>query len=164
MIEINITQKMIDDTMQYIDDLGGDHGAQWRLVNNRMEVGYLGEEVLASIIDAKRVNTYDYDFIKDGVKIDAKTKSSKFKPRGDHDVSIYPQQKKQGTDYYAFIRINEKDNIAWLLGIVSKQTYFDKAHMIKKGEKQWNGIIPKYDSYNMSVDTVWELSEHDKFL
>ena len=54
--------------------------------------------------------------------------------------------------------------IAWLLGIVNKETYFDKAHMIKKGEKQWNGIIPKYDSYNMSVDTVWELSEHDKFL
>jgi hypothetical protein len=163
MIEIEITKDMRDSVYALINHMGT-HKARNALTDKRMEVGYMGEEAVQSILKAKRENTYEYDFIVDGVRIDVKTKASKYPPRGSYDVSIYPQQKYQNTDYYAFMRIDDQYEKAWLLGIVSKDVFFDNAFVLKKGVPQSNGLIPKSDSYNMSIDDVWKYSEHEKFL
>ena len=163
MIEIDITKDMRDAVYALINRMGT-HDCKNVVTDKRMEVGYMGEEALASILKAKRENTYEYDFIVDGVRIDAKTKASKFPPKGHYDVSIYPQQKYQNTDYYAFMRLNEDYTKAWMLGIVSKDVFFDNAFVLKRGVMQSNGLIPKSDSYNMSVDDVWKYSEHERFI
>ena len=43
-------------------------------------VGAIGELVVADSINAKQINTYDYDLVKDGKRIDVKTKRCNTKP------------------------------------------------------------------------------------
>jgi len=48
-------------------------------------VGAIGEIVVADSIKAKETNTYDYDLVKDGLRIDVKTKRCNTKPMPNYD-------------------------------------------------------------------------------
>ena len=51
-------------------------------------VGAIGELVVADSINAKQINTYDYDLVKDGMRIDVKTKRCNTKPLPNYDCSV----------------------------------------------------------------------------
>ena len=55
---------------------------------SRNVLGAIGEVVVADSIKAKEVNTYNYDLIKGGNKIDVKTKRCTSKPLPNYDCSV----------------------------------------------------------------------------
>lgn len=162
MIYTDIDLEDIEDTHEVVTHLG-EHNGKIKLRHDVMFTGYLGETIFEKLFSATRVNDYNYDYLLSGKRIDVKTKASQDMPELWQEVSNYPHQKWQDTDYYAFMRVNYDFTRAWFLGIVSKEEFFDNAFLIKKGEKQPSGLIPKTDSYNMTLDKIWELSKHDLF-
>lgn len=122
--------------------------------------GFLGEILVAKHIKAQVKNTYDYDLIKDGVKIDVKTKRCTSIPREDYECSIAAYNTKQKCDYYIFVRILEDHTRGWILGGIKKENYFKKSRFCKKGQidKKSNlGWTFKADCYNLEIKELEEI-------
>ena len=96
-------------------------------------VGAIGELVVADSINAKQINTYDYDLVKDGMRIDVKTKRCNTKPLPNYDCSVALHGTKQDCDAYVFVRILTDMSKAWILGGISKQDFYKEALCIEKG-------------------------------
>ena len=87
MIEVKITDNMKDLANLKAKDMG--------LINNSILssrgnfAGFLGEQVVLSVVGGEWSNTYDYDLIsKKGNKIDVKTKQTTVKPRMYYEASV----------------------------------------------------------------------------
>ena len=122
--------------------------------------GFLGEIVVANYINATIENTYDYDLIKNGIRIDVKTKSCKFKPNPDYDCSVYKLSAKQKCDYYVFVRILDDFSQGWILGGIRKTIFFKKAIFYKKGNidpKSNFGWTFPADCYNLSISSLLKI-------
>lgn len=158
MIEVDITEEMLTDAKTTVKQLGA-HKNNYRSSPDSMITGYLGEVVFSTVIDAENKNTYDYDFVKDGKTIDVKTKRVKGKPQDYWQVSVFSYNTKQKCDYYAFVQVNTEYTKGWVIGCVPKTDFLAKAYLVKKGVKQPNGLIPKQDSYNLTVGDIEEMTE-----
>ena len=75
------------------------------------------------------IDDYEYDIIINGIKVDVKTISCKFKPtpnflavvnscemEGDH---------RQEADSYIFVRMREDCEVAWIVGYMMCEKFFD---------------------------------------
>ena len=156
MIEVKITEQMKKRAWKKAREMG-------KLKHSITEgdgniAGFLGEEVANHIINGQITNTYDYDILKDGLKIDVKTKRCTSKPKPFYDCSVAAYNTKQGCDYYVFVRIENKNGKwgrAWVLGSYPKKKYFEDAKFLKKGTKDGNNaFLVKADCYNMSIDKL----------
>jgi hypothetical protein len=118
-------------------------------------VGAIGEIIVGDSIDAKQMNTYDYDLVKDGVRIDVKTKRCNTKPLPNYDCSVTLHGTKQDCDAYVFVRILTDLSKAWILGGISKQNFYKKATLYRKGDiDSGNGFRFKADCYNLRIDKL----------
>jgi len=123
-------------------------------------VGAIGEIVVADSIKAKETNTYDYDLVKDGLRIDVKTKRCNTKPMPNYDCSVALHGVKQDCDAYVFVRILCDLSKAWILGGVSKKDFYDKATLHRKGDVDVdNGYTFKADCYNLRIDRLDPINE-----
>ena len=156
MIEIEITEKMKNRAWKKAREMG-------KLKNSITGgdgniAGFLGEEVANEVVNGQITNTYDYDILKDGLKIDVKTKRCTSKPKPYYDCSVAAYNTTQGCDYYVFVRIENKGGKwgkAWVLGSYPKKKYFQDAKFLRKGTKDGNNsFIVKSDCYNMSIDKL----------
>jgi hypothetical protein len=120
--------------------------------------GFLGEIVFADIIGASQNNTYEYDVVmSDGSTVDVKTKRTTVAPQPHYDCSVAALNTRQKCDYYAFMRVKNDYSKAWFLGMIRKDTYFDKSRFLKKGEiDPDNNFTVKSDCYNLSISDLWE--------
>jgi len=126
-------------------------------------VGAIGEIIVADSIEAKQINTYDYDLIKDGVRIDVKTKRCNTKPLPNYDCSVALHGTKQDCDAYVFVRILTDLSKAWILGGISKQSFYKKATLYRKGDVDSdNGFMFKADCYNLKIDKLSPVHEIKK--
>tara|TARA_R110000744_G_scaffold103944_3_gene199134 strand:- start:641 stop:1027 length:387 start_codon:yes stop_codon:yes gene_type:complete len=105
MIEVNITDDMMNAARKKAQEMG--------LLNNSIlrsagsVAGFLGEQVVLSVVGGEWSNTYDYDLISDkGNKIDVKTKQTTVKPLPYYAASVANFNTKQMCDYYAFVRVH----------------------------------------------------------
>lgn len=128
--------------------------------------GFLGEEIANSLIGGEINNTFDYDIIKDGVKIDVKTKRCTSEPKPHYDCSIAAYSKKQGCDQYVFVRIENKGGRwgrAWVLGCMNKKEFFKRARFMKKGEiDSSNGFKVQADCYNLAIEELNDICQKYK--
>tara|TARA_R100000781_G_scaffold73728_1_gene46004 strand:- start:108 stop:593 length:486 start_codon:yes stop_codon:yes gene_type:complete len=128
---------------------------------SRNVVGAIGEIIVADSIKAKETNTYDYDLVKDGLRIDVKTKRCSTTPMPDYDCSVALHGSKQDCDAYVFVRILINLSTAWILGGISKADFYNKATLYRKGQVDpANGFVFKADCYNLSIgklDSVYEI-------
>jgi hypothetical protein len=126
-------------------------------------VGAIGEIIVADSIEAKQINTYDYDLVKDGVRIDVKTKRCNTKPLPNYDCSVALHGTKQDCDAYVFVRILTDLSKAWILGGISKQSFYKKATLYRKGDVDSdNGFMFKADCYNLKIDKLSPVHEIKK--
>lgn len=126
-------------------------------------VGAIGEIIVADSIEAKQINTYDYDLIKDGVRIDVKTKRCNTKPLPNYDCSVALHGTKQDCDAYVFVRILTDLSKAWILGGISKQSFYKEATLYRKGDVDSdNGFMFKADCYNLKIDKLSPVHEIKK--
>jgi hypothetical protein len=174
MIKLDFDQSMIDEAVKKAEELGSINNS---ITSGRGNLaGYLAEIALTKHLGCKNISCdkgrdkYDYDLIKNGRKIDVKTKRRTVDPKPFFEVSIAGTSKHQKTDTYAFISITFKEKRGmgsqtqyygvesiWLCGFMSKEDYFDKAIFWKKGAVDpSNGFKVHADMYNMPISSLGE--------
>ena len=125
--------------------------------------GFLGEIVVANYLKAKIENTYDYDLVKNGIKVDVKSKRCTSKPKPYYECSVAAYNTKQKCDFYVFTRILESLDTAWICGIIKKNDFFKNACFYKKGYTDTSNMMTfKEDTYNLKIDELIDLEKLKK--
>jgi hypothetical protein len=139
-------------------------------------IGNLGDEMIKSYRrDFLHQSTYDYDFVHNHnntrITIDNKTKyqsplnidTSKV---GLWMASVCIDSVHQNTDYYTFCRVckREQDDgsfiypYGWVLGIISKKEFFEKAKHYNKGDKEgYNDYAVKQECFSLPYSQLYQL-------
>ena len=106
-------------------------------------VGYLGEEIVAHYMKADIISNdegtekYNYDLVKDGKKIEVKSKERTVPPKGHYDASVAETSRHQKTSIYVFtsIQCNGGEPVrAWICGQKDAKEYFEQARFYAKGD------------------------------
>jgi hypothetical protein len=123
-------------------------------------IGFLGEILVADLIDGRLKNTFDFDIIKDEMTIDVKTKSCTGEPKPHYQCSVAAFNIKQKCDIYLFVRILDDLSAAWILGWCSKEKFYKNATFNKKGTidktspAKWKF---KADCYNLPISKLKQI-------
>jgi hypothetical protein len=156
MIEVTITDEMLLAARAKAVEMGKINNSILKGGGN--VAGFLGEQVAMSVLGGDWNNTYDYDFTTEaGKRVEVKTKQTSVKPLPHYECSIAKFNTKQDCDAYAFVRVLNDFSIGWFLGVLTKETYFDKANFLKKGDVDpSNNYTVKADCYNVRIDQLEE--------
>ena len=156
MIEVTITDEMLLAARAKAVEMGKINNSILKGGGN--VAGFLGEQIAMSVLGGDWNNTYDYDFTTEaGKRVEVKTKQTSVKPLPHYECSIAKFNTKQDCDAYAFVRVLNDFSIGWFLGVLTKETYFDKANFLKKGDVDpSNNYTVKADCYNVRIDQLEE--------
>ena len=158
MIEVQITKEMLHEAYDKASELG--------ILNNSILkgkgnfTGFLGEQVALKVLGGEWCNTYNYDILLNGKRIDVKTKQTTVKPLPHYECSVAAFNTKQDCDEYAFVRVLKDYTVGWFLGTMPKKEYFDRATFLRKGDTDpSNGFTVRADCYNLSIDSLGDTHE-----
>lgn len=161
MLEVQITKEMIENATTRALAIGSLNNSI-RLGKGNL-VGCLGEAIVLSTLDnATLANTYDYDIIVDGLKLDVKTKERTVVPKSHYECSVANFNTKQKCDHYVFVSILVEKRIpkmGYILGYISKENFYEKASFHNKGElDERNNFTFTANCYNIEIHKLnsWE--------
>jgi len=158
MIQVKITPDIIRRAKKKAATVGNLQGSITGSLSH--VVGAIGEIIVADAMGANESNTYDYDLVRDGERIDVKTKRCNTRPFPHYDCSVAAHGTNQNCDSYVFVRILTDTSRAWILGSIPKQDFYTKATKYKRGDVDpANGFTFKADCYNLPIS---ELSDVQK--
>jgi hypothetical protein len=160
MIEVKVSDSLRERAIKKADDLGKLKNSITKGKGN--VVGFIAELLIAKHLKIKVDNTYDYDLIKNGLKLDVKAKTCSSPPKPEYDCSVAAYNIKQACDYYVFVRVHQNLETAWILGAYKKEDYFNDARFCKAGEKDPNssfGWTFKADCYNIQISQLIDLEK-----
>jgi hypothetical protein len=128
---------------------------------HRNVVGFLGEEVALDVLGGTASNTFNYDIIDAKLRtVDVKTKLTTVPPLENYDCSVAAYNTTQECDCYAFVRILKTKPVAWFLGYIKKEDYYNKATFMKKGEVDpSNNFTVRADCYNLKISELDSIPE-----
>ena len=153
MIEMKVTEKMFLTAREKAVEVG-------KLNNSILNgggnlAGFIGEQIVLFVLGGEWINTYQYDLIIKGYKVDVKTKQTSVKPLPHYECSITEANSSQECDYYAFTRVKKDFSVGWYLGIMRKQDYFLNATFLKKGEVDpSNNYVVRASCYNLPISKL----------
>ena len=161
IVEIPFTKEMVKSAKSKAKSLGQINNSILKGKGNF--AGYLGEEAVAAYIDADIISNdkgdakYGHDLSKSDRRIEVKTKRRTVEPKPFYDVSVAAssrhQADKKGLDLYIFVSIQfdgREPKRIWIIGQKDRDSYFEEARFIKKGEPEGNnGFISHADMYNL---------------
>lgn len=162
MLEFVPTKKQIKLAKSLAFDLG-------RLKNSITKgsgniAGFLGEIVCAEYFGAEIKDTYDYDLLKDELRIDVKTKRCNSEPKSNYFCSVADYNTKQDCHVYLFCRVLNDLSKVWILGWEYKDEFYRKATFSKKGLVDPSSP-PNYifrfraDCYNLEINYLQKPQE-----
>ena len=153
MLQVTITPEIIERAEKkaaLVGNIGGSITGSLSHV-----VGAIGEIIVADAIDAREVNTYDYDLMKGDERIDVKTKRCNTRPLLHYDCSVASHGIKQDCDSYIFVRIRTDLSKAWILGKILKSEFYTKATKHRRGDVDpANGYEFRADCYNLPIEEL----------
>lgn len=119
-------------------------------------IGFLGELAAWSIIGGKIANTYDYDIVLDGNRtVDVKSKRAKVKPLPYYECSVAAYNITQKCDYYCFVRVTNDLDVAWVVGMIDKNKFYERAVYVQKGSIDGNNFFEIKDNcYNIKIQEL----------
>jgi len=178
LISIPWDDRMVTRAQKKAKQLGGIRNSILKGGGNA--AGYLGEEAVASYIEAQIIscdkgsNKYDYDiWARDDRKIEVKTKRRTVKPLDYYDVSVAKTSTHQRPELYIFVSI-EFENMTmkesrrlyrgiksiWIVGQAEPEDYFARAKIWKTGEiDKRNGFKTHVDMYNLPISEIEPLDD-----
>jgi len=158
VVEVNINTSQLELAKNKAKDLGI---LKHSFTNGEGNVvGFLGEILVADYLKAEIENTYDYDLIKCGVKLDVKSKRCTSIPRPHYECSVAAYNTRQKCDFYVFVRVLNDYKKAWILGIINKESFFKKSILRKKGFTDIsNNMTFKEDTYNLPIKNLNDFSK-----
>ena len=105
--------------------------------------GFVGENAVKAFLHiplSLDQNTYDYDLIWQGMRIDVKSKPSKAIPLGHYDTSVAETSMHQRCTHYVFTRIYYPRGVGvgdppytYIMGFISRDEYFARAYRREQG-------------------------------
>jgi len=138
-----------------------DRAAKLPLLNNSIRQGmgslvaYIGEEVAKNVLNGEIKDTYDYDIVYQGTKVDVKTKERTVAPKAYYECSVADFNTRQDCDEYAFVSVLHTLKEAWYLGKISKRDFYNQAVFHRKGEVDpANNFTFKADCYNIPINLL----------
>jgi len=154
MIEVIVSDDIKQKAKKKAQDLGNLNNSITKGDGNIS--GFIGEFIAAEIMSGDVHNTFDYDVVlKDGTKIDVKTKRTTVKPKDFYECSVAKYNTNQRCDGYAFVRVKNDLSIGWFLGYLPKDKYFKIAKHLKKGDiDPSNNFVVKADCYNVKISEL----------
>ena len=167
IINIPFTKEMVESSHKKAKALGKINNSILGGLGNF--AGYLGEEAVAHFIGAEIVSNdegtdkYNYDIVKDGRRIEVKTKRRTVAPRDYYDVSVAKTSAHQQPDLYIFTSIQFQGatpRAVWVLGQKRRDEYFKEATLWKKGDvDKRNNFKTHQDMYNLQVKDLEPLDD-----
>jgi len=158
MIQVKITPSIINRAKKKAATVGNLQGSITGSLSH--VVGAIGEIIVADIIGANESNTYDYDLVRDGERIDVKTKRCNTRPFPHYDCSVAAHGTNQNCDSYVFVRILTDTSRAWILGSIPKPDFYTRATKYKRGDVDpANGFIFKADCYNLPISELSDVKQ-----
>lgn len=156
MTPIQITPEIISRAKRKAASVGNLQGSITGSLSN--VVGAIGEIIVADALGATEANTYDYDLVKNGRRIDVKTKRCNTAPRENYDCSVAAHGSKQDCDSYVFVRILTDSSKAWILGEINKSDFYELATRYRRGDiDPDNGFVFKADCYNLPIKELKQI-------
>ena len=158
MIQIKITPDIIARAKKKAATVGNLQGSITGSLSH--VVGAIGEIIVADAIGANESNTYDYDLVRDGERIDVKTKRCNTRPFPHYDCSVAAHGTHQNCDSYVFVRILTDTSRAWILGSIPKPDFYTRATKYKRGDiDPTNGFTFKADCYNLPISELSDVKQ-----
>lgn len=156
IVAINITQTQIQEAQRKADEMGQLRNSIRSGDGNL--VGFLGEQIVCDYLGVQSQNTYDYDLVFKGVRIDVKTKECTSPPKPFYECSVAAFNTRQACDVYVFVRIC--GNTGWILGWRGKEEYFQMAKFLQKGQiDPSNNFRVKADCYNLKISELRQIQK-----
>lgn len=145
-----ITKDIISQAKKYKNNVGTFKGS---FTNGERAInGFIGEILLNNILNGKMVRNFDYDILKDGYKIDVKTKTiSQSEPHENMEVSVSSLKQDQDIDLFAFVFIKTDLSTGWILGYLHKRVFNKIARRRMKGDIVCPGVIAKNNDLVITV-------------
>ena len=126
-------------------------------------IGFVGEVCVRDYLEADNTSCKDYDITKDGMRIDVKTKLTRYPPKQNYACTIYKTSLHQQCDSYVFARFDKEKNKVYLCGWMPKKDFLESAHATKKGDVDpSNGYVAQADAYDLeisklnSMESLWQ--------
>ena len=155
MIELDITPEVLKRAQAMADEMGSINRSILSGKGNL--AGFVAEILVSDYYGYKHSNTYDYDLLNDKERIDVKTKQRTVPPKGFYTVMVASYQKdKQKCDRYIFTSVLYDMSKLWILGTETKEDFFKKADLWKKGHKDGPFIV-KEECYSLPISKLTQL-------
>ena len=118
--------------------------------------GAIGEvmvyDYFKDTFDVKLENTFDYDLLINGKRIEVKTKkTSNIVVNEEYNVNIFATSIKQMCDYYFFTIVTDDFKVCYLLGYLRRLDFYKIATFAKKGEPDGPNFNFRADSYSVKI-------------
>lgn len=102
--------------------------------------------------DVELENTFDYDLLINGKRIEVKTKkTSNIVVNEEYNVNIFATSTKQMCDYYFFTIVTDDFKVCYLLGYLKRFDFYKIATFAKKGEPDGPNFNFRADSYSVKI-------------
>jgi hypothetical protein len=162
-IEIEITPEMLLTAQQKSKEMGVLRNSIMKGQGNL--AGFLGEEIVLSYLGCPSNNSFDYDLIKNHVKIDVKTKQTTVTPLPHYEASVAAYNPNQRCDLYIFTRVLKGFSKGWICGWLTKEEYFGKAQYLRKGQiDPSNGFRVRANCHNVAYQDLKRMDDLILFL
>jgi hypothetical protein len=157
VIEIKVSDDVLLTAREQAVEMGNLHNSITRGQGNI--AGFIGELIVANLLNATQQNTYDYDLVLPNSKtVDVKTKRTSVTPLPHYECSVAKLSGHQTCDYFAFTRVKNDYSVAWFLGMLPRDVFYKESKFLKKGTVDPdNGYVVKSTCYNIAIDKLWEL-------
>jgi len=154
-VRIEITPEMVKNAERKAKEMGALKNSIRSGKGNL--VAFLGEEIARQVLRATSKNTYQHDLEKDGLKIEVKTKDRTVDPLPHHNATVAKFNTKQAADFYCFVSVRrdketDKYTHGHLVGLISKENFFEKARFFNEGDLEPGSNPPFYfraDCFNI---------------
>lgn len=118
--------------------------------------GAIGEvmvyDYFKDTFDVQLENTFDYDLIINGKRIEVKTKkTSNIVVNEEYNVNIFATSTKQMCDYYFFTIVTDDFKVCYLLGYLKRFDFYKIATFAKKGQPDGPNFNFRADSYSVKI-------------
>ena len=169
IIETNISKELINRAEERIDSLNFNRTEMSKFGSDKKRtlIGYIGEYMVMDFLDVKNeIDDFDYDIIYNGMKVEIKTISCKFKPFSHYLCTVNSHSlhgiHKQNADYYIFTRIINDLSKGWILGFIKCTDFFKRGKFNKKGSNIVSGIT--FSKANATTLPIYKLDSIKKML
>ena len=127
----------------------------------RIFEGYIGEVVVMDYYGVGDVDDYEYDIIINEVKVDVKTITCKFKPTPNFLAVVnsceIDGEHRQEADTYIFVRMREDYEVAWIVGYMMCENFFDLSTFVEKGGTFDGQKFEKANSNVLPIENLYQI-------